>query len=166
MKISSFFESKIDCYKSIDDLPKYNWDKINESNDYSWLLKKKFKLNDKQKKYLGGIWENILAEFIDTFGIPEKMKEILELKREIFVLKCQLHLDGDKLLKNFINVAEFKLRKLIEKDKGQTTGQVKVYVEKYLGFKLNEKETTVREFFEYIEVLKQQAKQNIRVNGQ
>lgn len=155
------FNNKIECYNSIDELPIYNWFKVNETNDYGWLLKKKLRLNDKQRLLLSEAWDKILSEFIDTFGIPEKMKDVLELKREIFVLKCQMTLGGDLLIKNFINIAEFKLKQILKEDKAQSTGSAKVYVEKYLGFKLNERETTVKEFYEYIEALKQQAKQNI-----
>lgn len=158
MRIRNLFENKIDYYQSIDELPIYNWHKINQTNELEWLLRKKVLISDHQKKILSNILDRMLSEFIDTFGIPEKMREILDLKSEIFILRCQMALENNKFLQNFIDIAEWKLKQIIADDQTQSTTQVKVYVEKYLGFRLNERETTVKEFYEYIEAIKNQNK--------
>ena len=158
MKLVRIFGSKIDLYQSIEDLPIYCWFKINETNNLEWLLKKKVKVTDYHKQVMVATWDKIIDEFVDTFGIPDKMKEILELKRDIFVLECEMFLSKDPLIKNFIKIKQFELRKLMETEKKKSTVSAKVYVEKFLGFRLNEKECTVKEFYEYIEAMKQQSK--------
>lgn len=150
---------KIEYYQSIDEMPIYNWFKINETNDLKWISKDLQIDAKKNIIILLSAWNKIFDEFIDTFGIPEKLKEIMEVKRDIFILQAQLALTKDRTIQIFIDIETEKLIKLMSKDKEQSTMQVKVYVEKFLGFKLNERETTVKEFYEYIIVLIDQSKE-------
>ena len=39
--IRRLFPTKIDLYENIDELPIFNWFKINETNDLSWLIRGK-----------------------------------------------------------------------------------------------------------------------------
>lgn len=157
-KIIDLFTKKLDCYQSIDELPIYNWFLIHKTNDLTWLLKKKSNINLKQVKTLEVLWEKIYFEFLDTFGIPDTMRHILEIKRDIMVLKIRMLAENDRSLETFIEIKELELNQLNENNQKDTTGKVKGYVEKFMGFRLNEKEITVKDFYGYIEIIKESAK--------
>jgi len=153
-KIIELFKKKLNFYLSIDDLPIYNWFQIQKTNDLVWLLKEHKTLSDENKIQLEAIWREIYFEFLDVFGIPEQMKQILSLKRDIAVLNARMFIDTDPSLLTFIEIKEFDLAKLTNQSESKQTGSVKVYVEKFMGFKLNEKEISVKEFYQYLEALK------------
>jgi hypothetical protein len=137
-------------YTTIEDLPVYNWNKIIEAQKYNYIL-----LNHLQKDYNVNECKNQFAvlyeEFIDTFGINEQLRGIIELQNEITIYKIDIAL-GSKSLEALLKLTQSKLKKKLEKkeSKGNLT---KVYIEKFLGFRLNEKEVTVYEYYNYIKAL-------------
>jgi hypothetical protein len=137
-------------YTTIEDLPVYNWNKIIEAQKYNYIL-----LNPLQKDYNVNECKNQFAvlyeEFIDTFGINEQLRGIIELQNEITIYKIDIAL-GSKSLEALLKLTQSKLKKKLEKkeSKGNLT---KVYIEKFLGFRLNEKEVTVYEYYNYIKAL-------------
>jgi hypothetical protein len=137
-------------YTTIEDLPVYNWNKIIEAQKYNYIL-----LNPLQKDYNENECKNqfalIYEEFIDVFGINEQLRGIIELQNEITIHKIDIAL-GEKSLEALLKLTETKLKKKLEKkeSKGNLT---KVYIEKFLGFRLNEKEVTVYEYYNYIKAL-------------
>jgi hypothetical protein len=60
---------------------------------------------------------------------------------------------GDRILKNFIKMAQIELNQINSKTNKTNTNEVKVHLEKYLGFRLNEKETSVKEYYTYLNVM-------------
>jgi hypothetical protein len=137
-------------YTTIEDLPVYNWNKIIEAQKYNYIL-----LNPLQNDYNVNECKNQFAvlyeEFIDTFGINEQLRGIIELQNEITIYKIDIAL-GSKSLEALLKLTQSKLKKKLEKkeSKGNLT---KVYIEKFLGFRLNEKEVTVYEYYNYIKAL-------------
>lgn len=151
-------QRRIEHYDSIENLPIDNWFKINETSNLQWVAKTDRVDIKKHGPVLLNAWNKIFDEFIDTFGIPEKMKEIMEVKRDIFLMKAQRALTEDRSFETLIEIEEDKLKKILYQERAVNAGQVKVYVEKYLGFKLNVKETTVKEFYQYVEALNENAR--------
>jgi hypothetical protein len=68
-------------------------------------MKERHSINKKQQDQLESTWNNIFFEFLDAFGIPDNMREILELKRDIATLKLEMFIDNDPAIQTFI---EFK----------------------------------------------------------
>lgn len=148
----SFF--KLKYYDSIDDLPINNWIKINETNDLKWLLiNNKKEINKKEINILRNIWDKIFEQFIDYFGIPDKMLKVLELKREIFSLNCDLISYSDRSIQTFIDIAQYQLNELQKENSKINFNEIKVYVEKYMGFQINEKKMSVKDYYTYINVI-------------
>lgn len=145
---------KLDCYRSIDDLPVKNWFKIQETDDISYLLKTNEVLNEEQKKELNLVFEDIYREFINLFGISDDLYTILSLRREIAVLKLDLYLNSDPSIQTFIDIAEQQLQSVLAKHEKTTVHQLKASVEKYMGFRIDDKTVTVKEFYAYIELIK------------
>ena len=138
-------------YESIDEMPIYNWFKCVELKDYSYCAKDRVKadLEACQIKF-----SELYAEYIDTFGISQQLNDILSLQNEILVLKIDLTLTKDNGIKTFIELKELELADKLNV-KQSKTNTAKVAIEKYLGFRINEKEVTVKEYYDYLQAIKE-----------
>jgi hypothetical protein len=131
-------------YNSIDTMPIHNYLKVVDENDYSFMVVKRGIFGNVEQAF-----ENIQRQLVDRFGISENYAEILELRREICDMKCEVAITGDRFQNTFINIKEAELEQL-NKIKGSTTDELKVILEKWLGFKLNLQQITVSEWFTYL----------------
>lgn len=137
-------------YESIEDMPIYNWFKVNNGDLRFMLVKLTTKYDGQKAKEA---FDNLYREYIDVFGISESYLKVIELKKNISVLKIEKALTGDRFLNNFIRMAEIELNDINAKTNKTNTNEVKVHLEKYLGFRLNEKETSVKEYYTYLNVM-------------
>lgn len=145
-------------YRSIEELPIYNWFKIQNTNNLGWLNKGIDSPEKEISEELIKVWDGIFSEFIDTFGIPEKLKEILELKRDIQCLQWEMLITDDGSLETFIDIKQYELeQKTKVEGKSSKINEAKVYLEKFMGFRINEREITVKEYYEYMQVLNKEA---------
>ena len=138
-------------YTSIDEMPIYNWFKCVELKDYSYCAKDRLKadLEACQIKF-----SELYAEYVDTFGISQQLQDILGLQNEILVLKIDMVLTNDKTIRTFIELKELELKDKLNV-KQSKTNTAKVAIEKYLGFRLNENEVTVKEYYDYLQAIKE-----------
>jgi hypothetical protein len=135
-------------YNSIEDMPAHNYVKICETNNLSWVLRQRG-ITFSTKKCLQ-IFENIQSQIIDMFGVSDHYQKVLSKKQQICKLNIDKIVNGDDYLETFIDIATDEL-KALETAKHSTSAEIKVYIEKYLGFKLNLHEITVVEYFTYLE---------------
>lgn len=103
-------------------------------------------------------WELIYDEYIDTFGISDDFREYLDTKRKIAIHQADLIITGDRSLETFIEIEQVKLESLFNRKTKQNINEVKVYVEKYMGFRLDEKTVSVKEYYTYLYALQKQNK--------
>jgi len=141
-------------YTSIEDMPIYNWFKCIDTKDYSYCSSERKNITEDVLKECEIAFNTCYAEFIYTFGISPELAEIIRIKNKILILKIDIALTGDKSLENFIEIEEIQLNKRLEV-KQTKTNTYKVAIEKYLGFRLNEKEVTVKEYYEYLQAIKE-----------
>lgn len=139
-------------YTSIDDLPQYNWRMISEKNDLSFLLINKHQKFDKVK--IGKVFEQIKDEYIDTFGINENYKKILELKKNIACLELEMAATGERFIKNHIKIATIELNSLLKATDKSKPYETTVRLSKHMGFAINERTISVREYAEMVEVMR------------
>lgn len=137
-------------YTSIDDMPVYNWFKCIDLKDYSYCAIDKTDLDFEKCKEC---FSDLYNEFLDVFGVNEHLKNVFELQNQITLLKIDKALYKDESLQTFIELKEIELNELLAV-KSEKTKTYKVEIEKYLGFRLNEKEVAVKEYYEYLEALK------------
>lgn len=134
-------------YTSIENLPIYNWFAIQKSNDVISLLKVQRVVNEDERKELTQVFEFIWREFVDAFGVSDTMRSVLELRRDILVETCDMYLNNDRSRLTFINIKKKELEKILNTQETKGIDNTKGYVEKYLGFRLNSKEVTVKEYY-------------------
>lgn len=139
-------------YESIEDFPVYNWFKCIETKDYSWCLVEKIEVKEDELYKLAICFENLYFQFLDRFGISDELNDILDIQNQIKVLEIDLKL-GKKTAKIFLNIKKLELEDKLQSDKPKNTTH-KVAIEKYLGFKIDLKSTSVLEYYEYLEDFK------------
>jgi len=100
----------------------------------------------------------LYSEYIDVFGISDSYVKVLELKARIAELRIDKAITEDSFIQNFINMAEMDLKDLYSQTNKTNTNEVKVHLEKYLGFRLNEKEVSVKEYYTYLNVMSTDSK--------
>lgn len=140
-------------YESIEDMPVYNWFKCVENKDYKYCLVDIKKYKDAYLLKCTECFSKLYAEYIDTFGISKQLEDILNIQNQIAVYKINIAL-GKKSDKTFLSIKETELKEKLEA-KQVKTNTTKVIIEKYLGFRLNEKEVTVKDYYNYLEVIKE-----------
>ncbi len=159
MSLFVYTSKALKYYNSIEDLPLKNWFKIQKTNDIVWLLHKQIKVSIKQKIQLDRAFYIIWKEFINTFGISDAMQKILELRRDIQVLKSDMYLRKDRSRLGLIRVKERELKSLTDDTNKKEFDNTQAYVAKFMGFKIDENTTTVKEYYGYMEIMKQAIKE-------
>src|SRR3989337_1700891 len=118
------------CYRSIDTLCIYNWNKIQESGNLAWLIRsenihiEKKKVGKIRSMALGILWRKILDEFIERFGFSDSFLEIHNKEIEIGRMKVDRLVNNDKSLNAFIKIAEEQLASLMKFEEGFFTGTI------------------------------------------
>lgn len=149
------------AFKSIDEIPMYNWNKIHETGDLKYLLHDNCKIEAYEFRFLLNRWKKIYQEFVDRFGFSDEFLSILELEKNIALLKIEKAERGDENMQTFIEIDEIKL----QKKKAELNSiksdfyEIKAGVESSLGFHIDPKKCTVVEFYSYIKTLK---KKNVK----
>jgi len=138
-------------YTSIDDLPQYNWRMISEKNDLSFMLIDKHKKFDKAKMKIA--FDKIKDEYIDTFGINDNYLKILELKKNIAMLEIDIAL-GDAFMEVYLDIAKNDLNRLVNVGEKSKPFETTVRLSKHMGFSVNERLVSVREYADMVNVMR------------
>lgn len=150
-------------YKSIEDLPIYNFHKIMISSDLSYLLKEKIKKKRLLKIHdkLENQWNLLYNEYLDHFGLSKNYKKIIDQETKICMLLINRWLKDDRSMENIIEIEELKLKELNSSKKKKTTFEEDIaIIEKYRGIGMNVKETSVKMFYTYVKLLEEDGKKN------
>ena len=140
-------------YSSIDDLPMYNWKQIHDTNELKWLFIDNVKCEN--TKELETIWASIYDEYLKEFGLSEEYKEILKIKRRIAMFQADYIEKEDRILLNYINIEKNALESMYgATTKGSSFRDSLVHLEKMQGIKINTKEITVADYYNYLRSIK------------
>ena len=134
---------------SIDDMPLYNWIKCNKGELIYVRLKQE--KNDKINNSDEIVWQKIYNNYLDEFGLNKLHLRLLKVAKQKALLELDYVLTGDNFKLTEIKLEETRLKEMIENNKqGMTTEQSLVYLSKWLGYHLNSKKISVREYFDII----------------
>ncbi len=145
---------RVKFYNSIDTMPTFNYLKVVDEDDIKFMAKKRGLFGNYEKAF-----EAIQRQLVDRFGLSESFIEIIELQKEIIALKCEVAITGDKFNNTFIRIHEDELKKKLEQ-KSLKSNELKILIEKWIGFKLNLHELSVSEWFSYLHQYSEFNKQN------
>ncbi len=149
-------------FDSIENLPIWNWNKIQETGDYTYLRIDRIngQVTKSEYKILNSLWEKIFDEYIARFGFSSEFISLMEKKKHIALLQLQFIQSGDRSLITFIELEQKELEQLQAENGGEKNSfyKSKTHLEKFLGFQIDVKKTSVVEFHSYIEMIKQERK--------
>ncbi len=147
-------------WESIDDLPLYNWIKCTEENDYRYVCKD---INNIRGVNLDEVWYKIFDDYITRFGLSKLHIRMLQVMKQKALLECDYVIERDNFKLTLAELEEKKLQQMIS-NKGENTSinNVLIYLSKWLGYRINTKETTTLEYFE---MMKAYGKENNKVRN-
>jgi len=137
-------------YKSLEELPIYNWDKCVRTGELKYLL---VDPNLKCDVDLMALFYKFHQEYLDIFGATEESERYLNLLKQKIHHIEQIIL-GVKFHKNYLKIVEFEIDG-IEKKKGdsQDLYDICAILTKFMGVHLDVKKVTVIEYYKYISLL-------------
>ena len=141
-------------YQSIKDIILYNWWKLQEGKiEYS---RKDIAHGNKRNDVSAFI--EINDSYIQEFGIDKTQLEIIELQRRIAILECDFVIDEDRFFLNEIKRLEKEIIELLTNNKGGTDRDgLVIHLEKWLGFKIDEKKITANKFYKIVREFEKEA---------
>lgn len=151
-----------DLYNSIDDLPTWNYYQVIEQSDLKYLAKvddysKPFKYN---KRDAYDLWTRIDSEFINAFGVSREQQDLLLLEMEMAVYYYEWKVE--KIFSSESYYVELKKQydsiiKATESNPSDLQSNI-FYIEREMGFKVDEKELPIKKFMLYVKELNKIAK--------
>jgi len=130
-------------YNSLDDIPFYNWKQCMSGN----LKFVRIDLSKGNKEDDEKYWELLYDSYLLEFGLGTDFEIYYDLKIELAHLHCDFVIKDDNFILNRINVLNKKIDDIL--NKGEKNGQDKIiiYLSKWVGSMINEKETSVRTIY-------------------
>jgi len=140
------------CYKSIDDISIYNWWEVLDGNsEYVRKLKLLSVVTYNER-----IKENLQQNYFDVFGVSEEFNKLFDNEVEILELEIERGITGNKFLGTQINILKTRVINATKEKRNNNLYEVKSYIDKYLGTRLDVKEISVMEFYSYLELMKKE----------
>ncbi len=90
----------------------------------------------------------IYNEYLKEFGLDKRYKKYLEIQRKKALLQAQYIISGDRFKLTEIEIEDTKLKDLeIHFGDGKSIEVILMHLGMHLGYKLDIKTTTVKEYF-------------------
>lgn len=144
-------------------MPLYNWDKC-LVGELKYVRKGKIG----NEKIDNENWIKIYDQYLTEFGLSKMHKKFFDALKEKALHECDYVITGNKFQLTLIEMSESKLKQMIEINKvGVTTEQTMIHVSKWVGYRINPREITVKEYFYLIKEFEKAMKteSNIIKNG-
>ena len=150
---------EVELYKSIDNLPQWNWNKIHQTGNLAYLKKLDTYRNVESdlRCYLEIIFDNIYDDYIEEFGFSSRFLEIQEKKKEIARLKNKFIQTDEQFILTLIDIEEIDLNNLLKEGGGDTFESICVEIEKRTGIEVDPRKITVYRYNNYLRNFKDKA---------
>ena len=148
---------KKSVFDSIEDLPLWNWIKIHETQNLTYIYQLDSYRNlpkilpQKELINLEEIWLELNQQIFDGFGMSENYERYLNLVRREIETRSDMIINEDRFLQNEINIIQADISLLFNSKEKQTFDSVVVDLEKYMGFRLDPKKISVKNYYNYIQ---------------
>ena len=142
-KYESFYLRKY--YLTIHELPIFNWTQFYKTTNPIYLSR-----TGKICKRVSEVYKSLESQLIDEFGISEDYLKIINLKIEIELLYGEQIRTGDRSNQLLIDIREVDINSLSNQNNKSDLMQALLTIEKFMGLKLNPKELSVFDFYNYL----------------
>lgn len=148
-------------WATIEELPVWNWQKIFDTGDLSFLLEDgPRKLTEEEKERLENLWIDLQNEFIDKFGFSKKFLAIEQKRMAIDRLRWHYMETGNESIKTVIEIRKRELKELLKAAKDEKKGSFEeqiVILESHFKFPIDVKKTSVVKYHTYLQALEREA---------
>lgn len=142
-------------YETIDEMPLWNWRKCTEGKTEFVRLNKK--VGNKKKD--ADVWTFLYDENIERFGLGKDQETIYELRLRLAELQCDYCIEGNTFMLNEIRMIEQEIIDIVDRiQNGASIDECLMVLSKWMGFRINQKETTVAEFYTYLNAFQDEGK--------
>ena len=141
-------------FNSIEDFPLFNWRKCQEKSELKYT---RLDINEGTEEEDIEAWRVLLDNFYLEFGISKDYLRLLEIQSEIAELKCDLVITDDRFLLNRIKQLERELEELIGRPVESDTDTCLIYLGKWVGYAVKERDTSVKMFYKLMKEYKAEA---------
>jgi len=147
-----------ELYKSIDDLPQWNWNQVHKTGNHAYLKKLDSYRNieEDNSEEIIEEWNKIYDEFIGEFGISKRYLELLEIRKTIANLQIEFIKTGERSILNEIEIEEMDLKEEFESKDEVRYESVVMSIEKRQGMHIDSKGISVYKFNNYIRTIKEE----------
>lgn len=136
-------------WDSIDEMPLYNWIQCNKGDVI--YIRKKVNKKDKKEESDEIMFKKLYDNYLDEFGLGKLHLRLLKVMKQKALLELDYVISGDNFKLTEIALEEQRVKDMIENNKqGMSTQQSLVYLSKWLGYHLDSKKISVREYFDII----------------
>ena len=134
-------------WNSIDDMPLYNWIKCNNGKiEFTRIGKKGNKVQD----YIN--WKLLYNEYLSEFGLDIRYKKYLEATKKRAILQSDYIITRERFKLTEIEIQSQKIKDLeAHFGDGKKIEVILTWLGMFLGYKLDQKTTTVKEYFVILE---------------
>ncbi len=134
-------------WESIDEMPLYNWIKCNKGKIE---FTRKEKRGNKIKDYIN--WKILYNEYLKEFGLDKRYKRYIEAKKKKAILQSKYILTKEKFKLTEIEIETQKIKDLeFYFGEGENIETILTWLGMFLGYKIDQKNTTVKEYFVILE---------------
>jgi len=144
-------------YKHIDELPLHNWIKINEGELV--YCRKDIEKGTKEQDQVH--YELISDSNYKEFGVSKHHLRLLNLQHRLAIERLDWIITGIDFKKNKIKRLEFQIEellKMMEQEGSGDIGEIIISISKWVGYRVDPKVITVKEFRSMISLYKKEAK--------
>jgi len=137
-------------YKTLEDLPAWNFYKIKEKNDVRYLyVMDDYSELPEVNNVLNDIWVDVQFEYYDLIGLTKEEKQLFEIRKDIVILEAELAITQERFLLNKINRKKKELLKMYENKEGVTLSfeEQIIMLENWRKIPIDSKKITCVRFF-------------------
>lgn len=136
-------------WESIEDMPLYNWHKCLEGK--LEFIHKDLKLTSENEN----AWHKVYNDFINFKGIaPKEQKLFTALKKKV-LLECEYLRTGNRMNITLIDIEEQKIKSIRDEEKEVekifSIEKTLIKLSKWVGYRLDWKQISVKEFYLIVE---------------
>lgn len=132
-------------YKSISELPLFNWVKIN-AGELNYLHKNIEEFSSEEE--LQNAYEILFDDYLTKRGLSKSYKKLLDLMKKKTLLECEYIITGERFKLTEIELVEQMLRREIGKDTIDISIEKSlVFLSKWIGYRLDWKVITLSEYY-------------------
>lgn len=141
-------DTQEEYWNSISEFPLYNWIKCNDGNlKYTRLDK-----NIGTKKIDEKTWVKLYDEYLKEFGLTKRYENYLKLIQKKAILQADFVIKNDKFTLTELEIIDYKIKEVEQYfGEGQSIEVILTWLGQFLGYKINQKETTVKEYYTILE---------------